>query len=75
MNIDSARVGGYSRSRCSGSNESVISNISGPVSRLKTSTASTSRTSRLMYLACCRERDSALRSLKAGLAVVGGAVW
>jgi hypothetical protein len=40
MNIDSVTVGGYSRSRCSGSSSSVVSSNSGAVSMLKYSIAS-----------------------------------
>jgi len=40
MNIDSATVSGYSRSRCSGSTDPVVSSNVGLVSTLKNSTAS-----------------------------------
>jgi len=48
MNIDSVTVGGYSRSRCSGSNASVVWSNSGLVSTLKNSTASGDFARRLM---------------------------
>jgi hypothetical protein len=50
MNIDSVTVGGYSRSRCSGSSASVVSSNSGPVSTLKYSTASVAPSRRPMLL-------------------------
>ncbi|WP_343231024.1 hypothetical protein [Variovorax sp. WS11] len=46
MNIDSVTVGGYSRSRCSGSSASVVSSNCGLVRMLKNSTASVVRARR-----------------------------
>ena len=50
MNIDSVVVGGYSRSRCTGSKASVVYSSSAPVSTLKNSTASVDPERRVMRL-------------------------
>ena len=50
LNIDSVTVGGYSRSRCSGSSASVVSSNCGLVRMLKNSTASVAFACRRMRL-------------------------
>ena len=67
MNIDSVTVGGYSRSRCSGSSASVVPRNSGLVSVLKNATASVDFDRRSMRRRRCCKSLWVVRFILAGL--------